>query len=164
MYCTIIWCLCEWRVMYGNGIVRKRESLWCFARYFHQLNLFQKIQSSEIKVLRDSTLSLWPSLFHRDLKSLSFLNYFWLLLILTFSGPTKFDWPLGIRMFREITTGIKVLHDSTPSLFHRDLKSLNVLVTSDLHCRVADFGLSRFVVDENTITLGKCRGMLFFFH
>lgn len=73
-------------------------------------------------------------------------------------GPTKFDWPLGIRMFREITTGIKVLHDSTPSLFHRDLKSLNVLVTSDLHCRVADFGLSRFVVDENTITLGKCRG------
>jgi receptor-interacting serine/threonine-protein kinase 2 len=62
-------------------------------------------------------------------------------------------------MMREITTGIKVLHDSTPSLFHRDLKSLNILVTNDLHCRVADFGLSRFVVDENTITLNKCRGM-----
>jgi len=73
-------------------------------------------------------------------------------------GTTIFTWSLSIRMMTEITNGIKVLHDSNPSLFHRDLKSLNILVTHDNHCRVADFGLSRFVVTENEITLNKCRG------
>jgi len=58
----------------------------------------------------------------------------------------------------EVVLGIKCLHDCTPALFHRDLKTLNVLVTQDFHCRVADFGLSRFVVSENQITLNKCRG------
>jgi len=43
-------------------------------------------------------------------------------------------------------------------IVHRDLKTLNVLVTKDLKCKVADFGLSRFQVKEDEATLAKCRG------
>lgn len=69
-----------------------------------------------------------------------------------------FTWDLFFRMMEQITLGIQCLHLCTPALFHRDLKTLNVLVTQEFECRVADFGLSRFVVSENQITLNKCRG------
>jgi len=69
-----------------------------------------------------------------------------------------FSWPMFFEMMEEIVKGIQCLHNNIPILFHRDLKTLNVLVTQDFHCRVADFGLSRFVVNENQITLNKCRG------
>jgi len=35
---------------------------------------------------------------------------------------------------------------------------LNVLVTQDYHCRLADFGLSRFDTSSSLETLVKCRG------
>jgi len=45
---------------------------------------------------------------------------------------------------------------------HRDLKSLNLLVTSDWHIKLCDFGLSRFDVAENIQTMCKMRGTMAF--
>jgi serine/threonine protein kinase len=39
-----------------------------------------------------------------------------------------------------MTRGIQYLHSQTPSILHRDLKSLNILVDDDYHVKVADFG------------------------
>jgi len=67
-------------------------------------------------------------------------------------------WELGISMLDDIAQGISVLHHHNPVIVHRDLKTLNVLVTKNHKCKVADFGLSRFQVPDNTPTLNKCRG------
>jgi len=74
------------------------------------------------------------------------------------SSEHNFGWARSIDMLSQIVNGIKVLHDHRPSILHRDLKTLNVLVTHDYECRVADFGLSRFDVSAAAATLQKCRG------
>ena len=44
---------------------------------------------------------------------------------------------------------MKVLHDHSPSILHRDFKSLNVLVTDKYKLKISDFGLSRYDTEEN---------------
>jgi ankyrin repeat protein len=72
--------------------------------------------------------------------------------------PGDISWELGMSVLSDCANGMAVLHHHNPVIVHRDLKTLNVLVTKDWRCKVADFGLSRFHVDENAPTLHKCRG------
>lgn len=70
------------------------------------------------------------------------------------------DWPLVFRWFRESVDGVYALHQRRPPIVHRDLKSLNLLLNEDGSIKVADFGLSRFLNEEdsNQTTLAKLRG------
>ncbi|KAM5336872.1 receptor-interacting serine/threonine-protein kinase 3 isoform 2-T2 [Glossophaga mutica] len=54
-------------------------------------------------------------------------------------------WPLICRLLKEIVLGMCYLHSQDPVLLHRDLKPSNVLLDSDLHAKLADFGLSTFL-------------------
>jgi len=58
------------------------------------------------------------------------------------------------QMFR----GLIVIHNHKPQILHRDLKSLNVLVSEDWICKLCDFGLARFDTGGNMETLSKLRG------
>jgi len=58
----------------------------------------------------------------------------------------------------ETTAGLAVLHKAKPSILHRDMKTLNLLVDKDYHTKLCDFGLSRFNTGSNLATLSKCRG------
>jgi len=69
-------------------------------------------------------------------------------------------WDLVFSMLEETIAGIVALHTHDPPIFHRDLKTLNVLVTADYKCKVCDFGLSRYSTPSNKGTLLKCRGTL----
>lgn len=53
-------------------------------------------------------------------------------------------WPLLCRLLQELVLGMCYLHSQDPVLLHRDLKPSNVLLDSELHVKVADFGLSTF--------------------
>jgi hypothetical protein len=70
------------------------------------------------------------------------------------------DWPVVFRWFREAVEGVNALHQRKPPIVHRDLKSLNLLLNEDNVVKVADFGLSRFLSEEdnNQTTLAKLRG------
>ena len=58
----------------------------------------------------------------------------------------------------EVTAGLAVLHKAKPSILHRDMKTLNLLVDKSYHVKLCDFGLSRFNTGSNLATLSKCRG------
>jgi len=58
----------------------------------------------------------------------------------------KCDTPISAKMIismaTDIARGLAWLHSRKPPIFHRDLHSRNVLVTSKGTCKVGDFGLS----------------------
>eukprot|EP00884_Botryococcus_braunii_P000818 jgi/Botrbrau1/10737/Bobra.180_2s0007.1 len=56
-------------------------------------------------------------------------------------------WPLRLRMALQIAKGMQHLHNRTPSILHRDLKTANVLVDASWNCKIADFDFS-YVEDE----------------
>jgi len=67
-------------------------------------------------------------------------------------------WEKTFRFAIETVRGIEVLHNWEPSIVHRDLKSLNLLVNDKWDIKVCDFGLSRFNTGSNLETLVKMRG------
>ena len=56
-------------------------------------------------------------------------------------GDEAMDDGMKIRMAREISSGVWFLHSN--NIVHRDIKSGNVMLTGDLHCKLIDFGLSQ---------------------
>ena len=61
----------------------------------------------------------------------------------------------GPAMIREILTGLKALHCGKQKILHMDLKPSNILVDSEGHMRLADFGLSRILrKDQSTLETG----------
>lgn len=56
-------------------------------------------------------------------------------------------------MMLDVSRGLEFLHSF--GIIHRDLKSLNLLVTEDFRVKVSDFGLAR-VSEENGMNTGCC--------
>jgi hypothetical protein len=56
----------------------------------------------------------------------------------------NFGWsdPL-LKMACDCAGGMSYLHGCNPPVIHRDLKSLNILVTETFGCKITDFGMSR---------------------
>eukprot|EP00002_Diphylleia_rotans_P031219 TRINITY_DN6477_c0_g1_i6.p1 TRINITY_DN6477_c0_g1~~TRINITY_DN6477_c0_g1_i6.p1 ORF type:complete len:1093 (+),score=163.52 TRINITY_DN6477_c0_g1_i6:121-3399(+) len=47
-----------------------------------------------------------------------------------------------VQYLLDIAKGMQYLHNSTPPIIHRDLKSLNILLDDRDRCKISDFGLS----------------------
>ena len=72
----------------------------------------------------------------------------------------EFKWTDVLRFAHEMTQAIDILHNNIPQILHRDLKSMNFLVTKDWILKVSDFGLSRFNTVTNMSTLYELRGTM----
>ncbi|XP_065175844.1 uncharacterized protein LOC135805687 [Sycon ciliatum] len=57
----------------------------------------------------------------------------------------KFDWKLRINMALDTVKGMTYLHGKKPPVIHRDLKTHNLLVSSKLTVKIADFGVTKLV-------------------
>lgn len=75
------------------------------------------------------------------------------------------SWDQKLKMCLDIAKGMHFLHSCTPSIIHRDLKSLNLLVESPIrrpgdpvHIKVSDFGLAKAFREREMMTgqLGTC--------
>lgn len=62
----------------------------------------------------------------------------------------------GRRIIREILTGLAFLHSR--AIVHRDLKPSNVLVDVEGHMKLADFGISRVLNEDETTFLTDPKG------
>jgi serine/threonine protein kinase len=52
----------------------------------------------------------------------------------------------------EIALGIEYMHTSKYKILHRDIKSSNILLDNNLHCKICDFGMSKCLnMDNNTL-------------
>jgi len=73
-------------------------------------------------------------------------------------GPHHIGWPEFFIFAEHMMNGLYVIHTHNPQILHRDLKSLNLLVSEDWVCKLCDFGLARFDTGGNMDTLTKLRG------
>ncbi|KAG6692163.1 hypothetical protein I3842_10G099700 [Carya illinoinensis] len=70
-------------------------------------------------------------------------------------GPEKYqlklDWPTRQKICVGIARGLAFLHEeSTLRIVHRDIKTTNVLLDSNLNPKISDFGLAKLNEEENT--------------
>jgi len=54
--------------------------------------------------------------------------------------------------------GVDFLHKFEPQIFHRDIKSANLLIDEDWTLKLADMGLARFATIHNQQTMNKICG------
>ncbi|RHY27659.1 hypothetical protein DYB37_005177 [Aphanomyces astaci] len=58
-----------------------------------------------------------------------------------------------LSMAIDISRGMAYLHSMDPPIIHRDLKSMNILVSSSFGAKISDFGLSREKVLDDTMSV-----------
>ncbi|KAJ8663928.1 hypothetical protein O0I10_000203 [Lichtheimia ornata] len=56
----------------------------------------------------------------------------------------------------DIALGVSYLHQRRPSIIHRDLKSMNILISRDDRAKVNDFGLARIRPKSNALMHTQC--------
>lgn len=64
----------------------------------------------------------------------------------------RITWGMKLDFCKDIAKGMLYLHSRSPPIVHRDIKSLNVLVTKEWKCTIADFGLTRIKDSQSMST------------
>ncbi|XP_012845736.1 PREDICTED: wall-associated receptor kinase-like 1 [Erythranthe guttata] len=64
------------------------------------------------------------------------------------------SWKMRVRVARDVAGALSYLHSaSTAPIYHRDIKSKNILLDDKYRAKVADFGISRSIgIDETHLT------------
>ena len=79
----------------------------------------------------------------------------------------QLSWKQRLKFAKDVAEGMAYLHAVTPPIIHRDLKSLNLLLSEVVNgpgdasiVKITDFGVSRLVTDEMmTGFIGTCHWM-----
>ena len=67
----------------------------------------------------------------------------------------EMNWEKTLNFSIEMVQGIYALHSWKTPIFHRDVKSENILIDENWHIKVCDMGLARFNTEKNHSTLAK---------
>merc|ERR1740130_863446 len=69
----------------------------------------------------------------------------------------QMDLPIArmLQIATDVANGCSYLHRQKPMIIHRDLKSQNILLTTNGLAKIADFGLSRFFQQDIATMTGQ---------
>lgn len=66
------------------------------------------------------------------------------------NNVSPMTWKTRARIIAEISSALCFLHSSKPEkIVHGDLKPQNILLDSELRCKICDFGICRLVTEDN---------------
>ncbi|KAL0412751.1 UNVERIFIED_CONTAM: Serine/threonine-protein kinase-like protein [Sesamum radiatum] len=68
-------------------------------------------------------------------------------------SATPLPWSKRVEFAIQIAKGVRFIHESDPSIVHRDIKSANVLVDKNWNAKLADFGLAIRLNSEDELNL-----------
>jgi serine/threonine protein kinase len=71
-------------------------------------------------------------------------------------GPDMLRWSQVNEILLDAARGISYLHNLTPVIIHRDLKSQNLLIDAHMHCKVSDFGLAKMMGTRTLTNMTSC--------
>ncbi|KAF9158191.1 hypothetical protein DFQ26_007891 [Actinomortierella ambigua] len=70
----------------------------------------------------------------------------------------RLDWPTKTRIAQEVVRGLNYIHHK--NVLHRDLKSMNVLLTRHMEVKLCDFGLATVKVRSASRSTSSSKGTL----
>ncbi|KAL1921510.1 uncharacterized protein VTP21DRAFT_11226 [Calcarisporiella thermophila] len=68
----------------------------------------------------------------------------------------KPNFSVQVTLMHDISLGVSYMHARRPSIIHRDLKSMNILISADFRAKINDFGLARIRPRANASLTTLC--------
>jgi serine/threonine protein kinase len=72
----------------------------------------------------------------------------------------SFDWRKRLVACLDAALGLSHLHNSSPKVFHRDIKTQNILLDRNGSAKIADFGLALLAQPRQGVRVEQCSGTL----